>query len=267
MNGSLTRPLAVVTGASNGIGYELAKQFAQNGFDLLITATGASINEAAQAFEGLGAKVETVQVDLATYDGVETLYNQIKATGRPVDAIAIYAGVGVGGDFARESYLKEELNLINLNVVSSVHLAKRVVKDMVERGKGRILFTSSIAAIMPGPFEAVYAASKAFVHSFSEGLRNELKDTGVTVTSLMPGPTNTNFFHGAGMDDTTVGEKQKDDPAEVAKQGFDALMAGKDHIIAGSLLTKIQGNVSKVLPDTVKAELHGLLTKPESANK
>ncbi len=267
MNSSLTKPLAVVTGASNGIGYELAKQFAQNGFDLLVTATGPSINEAAQAFEDLGAKVEPVQSDLATYDGVETLYNKIKATGRAVDAIAINAGVGVGGDFARETDLKDELNLINLNVVSSVHLAKRVVKDMVERGKGRILFTSSIAALMPGPFEAVYAASKAFVHSFSEALRNELKDTGVTVTALMPGPTDTNFFHRADMDDTKVGASQKDDPAEVAKQGFDALMAGKDDVIAGSLQTKLQGAVSKVLPDTVNAELHRQLSEPGSADK
>jgi short-subunit dehydrogenase len=267
MNSSVTRPLAVVTGASNGIGYELAKQFAQNGFDLLVTATGSSINEAAQAFEDLDTKVETVQADLTTYDGVETLYNQIKATGRPVEAIAINAGVGVGGDFARETDLKDELNLINLNVVSSVHLAKRVVKDMVERGKGRILFTSSIAALMPGPFEAVYAASKAFVHSFSEGLRNELKDTGVTVTALMPGPTDTNFFHRAGMDDTKVGESQKDDPAIVAKQGFEALMAGKDDVIAGSLKTKLQGAVSKVLPDTVNSELHRQLTEPGAGNK
>jgi short-subunit dehydrogenase len=120
---------------------------------------------------------------------------------------------------------------------------------------------------MPGPFEAVYAASKAFVHSFAEGLRNELKDTGVTVTALMPGPTDTNFFHRAGMDDTNVGANEKDDPAEVAKQGFEALMAGKDHIIAGSLKTKIQGNVSKVLPDTVTAELHRQLSEPGSANK
>ncbi|MGF2014009.1 MAG: SDR family NAD(P)-dependent oxidoreductase [Nostoc sp. DedVER01b] len=266
MNSSLTRPLAIVTGASNGIGYELAKQFAQNGFDLLVTATGSSINEAAIAFEDLGAKVETVQTDLATYEGVETLYNQIKATGRPVDAIAINAGVGVGGEFARETDLKDELNLINLNVVSSVHLAKRVVKDMVERGKGRILFTSSIAALMPGPFETVYAASKAFVHSFSEGLSNEVKDMGVTVTALMPGPTDTNFFHRAGMDDTKVGTDQKDDPAEVAKQGFDALMAGKDDIIAGSLKTKLLGTVSKVLPDTVNAEQHRKLSEPESGN-
>jgi len=267
MNSSLTRPLAVVTGASNGIGYELAKQFAQNGFDLLVTSTGPSINEAAIAFEKLGAQVETVQADLATYDGVETLYNKIKATGRSVDAIAINAGVGVGGDFARETDLKDELNLINLNVVSSVHLAKRVVKDMVDCHQGRILFTSSIAALMPGPFEAVYAASKAFLHSFSEALRNELKDTGVTVTSLMPGPTDTNFFHRAQMDDTKAGADRKDDPAMVAKQGFEALMAGKDSIVAGSLKTKLMGTVSKVLPDTAKAEGHRQLTEPGSGNK
>ena len=267
MDSSSTRPLAVVTGASSGIGYELAKQFAQNGFDLLVTATGPSINEAAQAFAELGAKVETVQADLATYDGVEKLYSQIQATGRPVDAIAINAGVGVGGDFARETDLKDELNLINLNVVSSVHLAKRVVKDMVSRGEGRILFTSSIVSQMPSPFQAVYAASKSFVHSFSEAIRNELKDTGVTVTALMPGATETNFFHRAGLDDTKVGMDKKDDPALVAKQGFEALMAGKDGVLAESLKTKIQGAVSKILPDTVTAELNRKLNEPGSANK
>ncbi len=267
MDNSFNRPLAVVTGASGGIGYELAKQFAQNGFDLLVTATSPSINEAAQAFESLGAKVETVQTDLATYDGVETLYTRIQATNRPVDAIAINAGVGVGGDFARETDLKDELNLINLNVVSSVHLAKRVVKDMVARGEGRILFTASIVSQMPSPFQAVYAASKAFVHSFSEAIRNELKDTGVTVTALMPGATETNFFHRAGLDDTKVGADQKDDPALVAKQGFEALMAGKDSILAESLKTKVQGAVSKVLPDTATAELNRKLNEPGSANK
>lgn len=161
MNSSLTRPLAVVTGASSGIGYELAKQFAQNGFDLVVTSTNSNINEAAQAFNGLGANVETVQADLATYDGVETLYRQIKQTNRPVEAIAINAGVGVGGPFI-ETDLHEELNLIELNIASTVHLAKRVVKDMVAQGRGKVLFTSSIAALMPGPFEAVYAASKTF---------------------------------------------------------------------------------------------------------
>lgn len=266
MTSSLTRPLAVVTGASSGIGYELAKQFAQNGFDLLVTATGPSINEAAQAFKKLGAKVETIEADLASYDGVEALYKQIQATGRPVDAIAINAGFGVDGAFT-ETDLQEELSLINLNVVSSVHLAKRVVKDMVAHGSGKVLFTSSIAALMPGPFYAVYAASKAFLRSFSQGLRNELKDTGVSVTALMPGPTDTNFFAQADMEDTRVGESRKDDPAEVAKQGFEALMAGKDEIIAGSLMTKIMGSVSQVLPETLKSELHGQLTEPKAAKK
>ncbi|MEG3839364.1 SDR family NAD(P)-dependent oxidoreductase [Microcoleus sp. herbarium14] len=266
VHNSLTRPLAVVTGASSGIGYELAKQFARNGFDLLVTSTGSTIDDAAQTFKGLGAQVETVQADLATYDGVETLYSKIKETNRPVDAIAINAGVGVGGEFTKTD-LQEELNLIELNVASTVHLAKRVVKDMVDRGRGRILFTSSIAALMPGPFEAVYAASKAFLQSFSQALRNELKDSGVTVTALMPGPTDTNFFHRADMDDTKAGASKKDDPAEVAKQGFEALMADKDSIIAGSLATKIQGTASQILPDTVSAEMHRQLTEPGSAKK
>lgn len=260
-------PLAVVTGASNGIGYELAKQFAKNGYDLLITATGSNIEEVAKEIAQTSkAEIETVQADLATYEGVETLYNKIKSLNRPVDAIAINAGVGVGGDFARETDLQDELNLINLNVVSSVHLAKRVVKDMLERGKGKILFTSSIAAIMPGPFEAVYAASKAFIQSFSLSLRNELKDTGITVTALQPGPTDTNFFHRADMDDTKAGAGPKDDPAEVAKQGFEALMAGKESVVAGSIMTKIQSAVAKVLPDGAKTEMHRQLTEPGSAN-
>lgn len=266
MVSSSTRPLAVVTGASSGIGYELAKQFAQNGFDLLVTSTGSSIDEVAQACKQLGAKVETVQADLTTYDGVETLYNQIKATGRPVDAIAINAGVGVGGEFTKTD-LQEELNLIELNVASTVHLAKRVVKDMVDHGAGKILFTSSIVSQMPSPFQAVYAASKAFVHSFSEAIRNELKDTGVTVTALMPGATETNFFHRAGLDDTKVGADKKDDPAEVAKQGFEALMADKDSTLAGSLKTKVQGGIGSILPDTVTAEMNRKLNEPGSADK
>lgn len=267
MNHSLTRPLAVVTGASSGIGYELAKQFAQNGFDLLVTSTGSNIEQAAQTFNQLGANVATVQADLATYEGVETLYQEIQKVGKPVDAIAINAGVGIGGDFTHQTDLQAELDLIKLNVMSPVHLAKRILKDMVERNQGKVLFTASIASLMPGPFEAVYAASKAFVHSFSEALRNELKDTEVTITSLMPGPTETNFFHRAGMDDTRAGSNAKDDPAVVAKQGFEALMAGKDAIIAGSPMTKIQGRVSKVLPDTAAAEQHRQLTEPGSGHK
>jgi uncharacterized protein len=260
-----TRPLAVVTGASSGIGYELAKQFAKNGFDLLITSTGERIETVAAAFEQLGAKVQTVQADLATYDGVETLYKQIQAAGKPVEAIAINAGVGVGGAFI-ETDLQAELNVIELNIASSVHLAKRIVPDMVARHQGRILFTSSIVSQMPGPFQAVYAASKSFVHSFSQALRNELKDSGVTVTALMPGATDTNFFDRAGLEDANVNKAPKDDPAEVARMGFEALMDGKDSILAESLLTKVAGTVSKILPDPLKAELHRQISKP-SGNK
>ena len=265
MNNPAATPLAVVTGASSGIGYELATQFAQHGFDLLIAADGDGIVQAAQTLQGQGAQVEHMQVDLTTYEGVEQLCTRIAATGRPVDALALNAGVGVGGDFIRDTELKAELNLIALNVVAPVHIAKRLVKDMVARGQGRVLFTSSVAATMPAPFEAVYGASKAFVHSFAEALRNELKDTGVTVTALMPGPTETNFFHRAGMDDTKVGAGKKDDPAEVARQGFEALMAGKDHVVASSAKSKLQGVVDEILPEPVKAEMHRKLAEPGSA--
>jgi uncharacterized protein len=213
------RPLAVVTGASSGIGYELAKQFAEHGFDLVIAAESDTLREAAQSLANMGAEVEAVQVDLANYDGVERLYNKIRSLGRPVEAIAINAGVGINGHFVHETDLHDEINLINLNVVSAVHLAKRVLPDMVARGQGRVLFTSSIAALMPGPFYAVYAASKAFIQSFAQAIRNELKDTGVTVTALQPGPTDTEFFERADMTDTLAGTSSKDDPAKVARQG------------------------------------------------
>ena len=266
MNSTLSdKPFAVVTGGSSGIGLELAKQFAQNGFDLLIAAEPSGLEQAAQEIQATGANVQTLPVDLATYDGVETLYSRIQSGGRPVDAIAINAGVGVGGDFTHETSLQEELNLINLNVVSTVHLAKRVIQDMAARGQGKVLFTASIAAIMPTPFEAVYGASKAFILSFSESLRNELKDSGVTVTALMPGPTETNFFHRADMDDTKVGQDKKDDPADVARQGFEALMAGEDKIIAGSLKTKVMGQMSRITPDGIAAEQHRKLAEPVGA--
>ncbi len=261
------RPLAVVTGASSGIGFELARQFAQNGFDLLVTSQGAGIEEAARDFERLGARVWSVQVDLAQYEGVETLYTRIQEVGRPVEAIAINAGVGVGGDFVRDTDLKAELNIINLNITSSVHLAKRVLKDMVARGAGRVLFTSSIAAVMPGPFEAVYAASKAFLLSFSEALRNELKDTGVTITALMPGPTETNFFHRADMDDTRAGSEKKDSAELVARQGFEALMAGEDKVVAGSVKNKAMAAAASVLPQPASAQLHRGLSEPGSGRR
>jgi len=257
---------AVITGASSGIGYELARVFGKNGYDLLVTSEDDGLQKAVAELQDLGVNVQSVQADLAEYDGVEQLWEAIKSSGRSVDAIAINAGVGVGGKFA-ETDLDAELNLIQLNVTSTVHLAKRVVKDMVARGSGRILFTSSIAGAMPAPLEAVYGASKAFVLSFSRSLRHELKDAGISVTALQPGPTDTNFFHRAGMDDTEVGSEGKytNDPAEVAQQGYDALMNNEDHIYASSMKTKMQGELGRFVPESVKAELHRKQAEPKSA--
>lgn len=264
MEQQAARPLAVVTGASSGIGLELAKQFAGHGFDLLISSSGDRLKDAARELLQGGARVQEVQTDLATYEGVEALWEAIEATGRPVEAIAINAGVGVGGDFTRQTDLKDELNLIQLNITSLVHLAKRVLPQMVARGRGRVLVTSSIIALSPGAFQAVYAASKAFVQSFTLALRNELKDTGVTITALQPGATETDFFHRAAMDDTAVGAAEKDDPALVAQQGFAALMANEDTVIAGSLKTRVQGNLSKVMPDSVTVEQSRKMAEPAS---
>jgi uncharacterized protein len=266
MTSSSTKQFAVVTGASSGIGYELARQFAQNGFDLLITADGDGIHEAARELQSLGTDVQAVQVDLAAHDGVHQLQSAIQSTGRPVDAIAINAGVGVSGRFI-ETDLAAEMKMVRLNVLSSLHLAKYIVREMVPRGSGRILFTSSIAGTMPTPYETVYGATKAFVRSLSQGLREELKDTGVTVTALMPGATETNFFHRAGADDTKLGASEKDDAAEVAKEGFEALMAGKDHVIAGSFKNKLQAAAGQVLPDPLVAKAHAGQSAPGSAEK
>ena len=255
------RPLAVVTGASSGIGYELAKQFATNGFDLIIAAEDAGLDLAEKELRSFGAGVEALQVDLRTEAGVEDLYDLMR--GRTVVAAALNAGVGAGGAFA-DNDLRDELSIVDLNVRSTVHLAKHVVQDMVARGEGRILFTSSIASTMPGAFQAVYNASKSFVQSFALALREELKDSGVTVTALMPGPTDTEFFERADMEDTKVGSGDKDDPADVAREGFEALMNGDERVVSASMKTKAQGRFSRALPDSVKAGVHRQMAEPGS---
>jgi len=263
------RPYAVVTGASSGIGYELAKQFAQNGFDVLAVAENDAIASAAVTLSALApeASVEAYQVDLAGYEGVETLCAQLAALGRPVDVMALNAGVGASGDFARETDLMEELNVINLNVTSTVHLAKRTLKNMLARGQGKLMFTSSIVSDMPGPYQACYAASKAFIQSFARAIRYELKDTSIQVTTLLPGATDTPFFERAGMQDTLVGTvgRKENDPADVAQQGFEGLMAGKDEIVAAALTTKITGFANKFLPESVKAGLHAKVSEHGTA--
>ena len=255
--------LAVVTGASSGIGLELAKQFADNGFDLVINAEDAGVVAVAQQLREHGADVTPVQADLRTYDGVEELYAAVTATGRPVAAAALNAGVGQGGAFL-DIELADEQDIIDLNITSTVHLAKRLLRDMAVHNEGRLLITSSIASTMPGSFQAVYNASKSFLQSFAEAVQNELKDTEVVITSLMPGPTDTNFFHRAEMDNTAVGQGSKDDPAQVAKQGFEALMDGRSKLVAGSVKTKAQGVANKVLPDKLKAAAHRQMAEPQS---
>jgi uncharacterized protein len=263
MSATDSRPLAVVTGASSGIGFELARQFEEHGYDLIIAAEDDAINTAAAQL-GDGTSIQAVQVDLATADGVEHLYGLIRQQGSRVEAVALNAGIGMGGDFATQTDLQQELKLVDLNVRSTVHLAKRVAADMVSRGNGKILFTSSIASTMPGSYQAVYNASKSFVQSFALALRNELKDTGVTVTSLMPGPTETEFFARADMLDTKVGADEKDDPADVARDGFEALMAGEERVVSHSLKTRIQGRASRLMPDGLKAEMHRRMAEPGS---
>jgi short-subunit dehydrogenase len=259
-----TRPLALVTGASSGIGYELAKQFAHNGFDLVVTAEDDELAEATREAEALGAFVASVQIDLTSGDGVESLWRAVRATGRPLAAAALNAGIGSGGGGFKDTPLDRELALVDLNVRSTVHLAKYVVQDMAARDEGRILFTSSIAATIPGSYQAVYNASKSFVQSLALALRDELKDTNVTVTSLMPGPTDTEFFERADMEDTPIGEMDsKDDPADVARDGFEALMAGKERVVSHSLSTKAQGRFGRVLPDGVKAAMHRKQAEPK----
>ena len=258
-----TRPLAVVTGASSGIGLELARQFAEHDFDLVINAEDTRLEGAAEQLRASGADVLAVRADLRSYEGVEELYAAIAATGRPVSAAALNAGVGKGGAFV-ETDLADELSVIQLNITSTVHLAKLMLQDMVARNEGRVLITSSIASTMPGSFQAVYNASKSFLQSFAQALQSELGDTDVTVTSLMPGPTDTDFFRRADMEDTNIGQSPKDDPAQVARQGFEALIDGDDKLVAGSVKTKAQGVANKVLPDKVKAAAHRKMAEPGS---
>jgi short-subunit dehydrogenase len=255
-----------VTGASSGIGLELAKQFAEHGYDLIVAAEDVELDDATEELRALGGAVAPVSVDLTERADVERLVAAVRGSGRPLAAAALNAGVGVGGAFV-DTELERELEIVELNCASTVHLAKRVVQDMVAQGSGRILFTSSIASQAPEPFQAVYAASKSFVQFFALALREELTGTGVTVTSLLPGPTDTEFFDRADLTDTALGASDhKDDPALVARQGFDGLMKGEASVFAGSLASKVMGKLSAVLPDSLAGRSHEPMTEPGSGN-
>jgi short-subunit dehydrogenase len=254
--------LALVTGASSGIGFSLAKELASRGYDLVICSAGDRLAGAAEAIHAAGTNVTDVNADLATPEGVDKLCDEVKNRG-PLDIACLNAGVGVGGLF-RDTDLNAELNMIRLNCLGTVQLAKCVVRGMTDRGAGGILFTASIAGEMVAPREAVYAATKAFVLSFAHSLRYELCDSGVTVTALQPGPTDTDFFHRAGMDNTEVGSEGKSEsqPDDVAKQGIDALLDGKDHVYSASMKTKVEGMLANAIPGSAKAAMHEKMAKP-----
>ena len=236
----------VITGGSSGIGRELAKVLVNEGYDVLIVAD----RDVERACTELG--VSGITADLTTPEGVRAVVERVEAIGRIPDVLVLNAGVGVAGSFL-ETDVDSEVEMINLNCVAVVRLAKALVPPMVARGLGRVLITSSFVATMPAPFEAVYGATKAFDLSFAEGLREELRDSGVTVTALQPGPTATKFFERAGFEDTDLGQARTNDPAQVARQGFDAMMGGMAKIRAGSVKTRMQGLSSELLPESLKA--------------
>jgi uncharacterized protein len=259
MNSSI-RPLAVVTGASSGIGLELALECARHGYDLVIAAD-RPLEEAKAALVASGAVVRTVEADLATADGVAQLYENLE--GRVVDALIANAGHGLGKGFLDQD-LSDIRHVIDTNITGTLALLHQVGRDMRERGAGRILIVGSIAGFMPGTFQAVYNGTKAFIDSFSWALRNELKETGVTVTCLMPGPTETEFFERAQMLDTKVGSEKKMPADEVARVGFKAMLDGEGDVVAG-MKNKLMAAVANVTPSSALAEQHRKMAEPGTA--
>jgi short-subunit dehydrogenase len=256
-----TRPFAIVTGASSGIGFELAKCCAAAGYDLLIAADEPAIGGAAATLRKAGCTVEAVEADLATVEGVDALYAAIK--GRKVDALLANAGRGLGHAFLDQDFGKAR-RVIDTNVTGTVYLIHKVGNDMRRLDAGRILITGSIAGFTPGSFQAVYNGTKAFLNSFSFAIREELKDTRVSVTCLMPGATETEFFQRADMMDTKVGTADKDDAATVAKIGFDAMINGEGDVVAG-LKNKVQSAVANITPSGMLASQHRKMAEPGSA--
>lgn len=254
------RELAVVTGASTGIGYELAMQCAQHGYDLVIAADEPEIHTAATDLRKNGSEVRAIECDLATPEGVDELCRAIAAATRPVDVLIANAGRGLGQAFLDQDFADIQ-RVIDTNVTGTVALIHRLGRDMRERGSGRILITGSIAGFIPGSFQAVYNASKAFLDNFAYALREELKDRGVTVSLLMPGPTETEFFRRAGLLDTEVGRARKDDPTEVARQGFETLMKGEGDVVTG-WKNKLQTTLANITPSEALARHHRKLTEP-----
>jgi short-subunit dehydrogenase len=258
-----TRKFAVVTGASTGIGYELAKCCANDGYDLLIAADEGRIETAAEYLKSLGPDVKAVQAELSTREGVDMLYKAID--GRPVDALLANAGRGLGKAFVDQDF-NDIQRVLDTNITGTIYLIHKIARDMRDRRDGKILITGSVAGFEPGSFNAVYNGTKAFIDSFAAAIRNELKDTGVSVTCLMPGATETEFFERADLLDTKIGQSDKADPADVAKMGYEAMQTGDDSVITG-WKNKLQVAMARVLPSSVVAEQHRKAAAPGSANK
>ena len=258
-----SKGLAVVTGASTGIGYELAKICAQEGFELVIAADEPAIQQAADAVRRDGAQVDAVQADLATTEGVDQLLAAV--AGRPIATLLANAGRGLGKAFLDQDF-RDIRHVVDTNVTGTLYLLHKVGREMRTRGSGRILITGSIAGFMPGTFQAVYNGTKAFLDSFSFALRAELKDSGVTVTCLMPGATETEFFERADMMDTKVGQSKKDDAADVARSGFDAMMRGDGDVVTG-WMNKLRSAIANVTPAGVLAEMHRGMAQPASERR
>jgi short-subunit dehydrogenase len=255
--------LAVVTGASSGIGLELARLFAADGYDLVVVADEAEIDDTARELSAGGGHVEPVRVDLRDDGAVERVYDIVSDGGARVPAVVAFnVGIGRAGRFI-DGDIQADLDIVDVNVRSTVHLAKLVLRDMAQRNSGRALFTSSIVAMMPGSYQTMYNASKAFIQSFAEALHDEFRGTGLSVTTLMPGPTDTAFFRRAAMEDTPLARLPfKDDPAKTARQGYDAMMRGEQKVVASSLSSKLMGAVSTVLPGSLKAMANRLIATP-----
>jgi uncharacterized protein len=252
--------LALVTGSSAGIGLEIAKALAARGFDIIGVGSSAKIERLSSL--ALGARVHPVRADLRAREGVDQVWAAVEALGRPLDVAALNAGRSLGGSFL-DTDIEDELDLIALNITSQVLLAKHVARRMAEQRAGRILMTSSLSALTPTPYESIYGPTRAFVLSFAEGLREEMKEYGVSVTALLPGATATNFHRTAGMDNTVFGSNEwKNDPALVARQGVEALFAGKDHAVGGDRKTRQAALLNRLLPDPIKARRFAKASRP-----
>jgi len=258
-----TKNYALITGATEGIGYELAKLFASDGYNLVIVARHEDeLKKRAAEFSQQGVDVIAIAKDLFNKENAFALCAEVQSRNITVDVLVNNAGQGVYGLF-KDTEVERELEIIDLNIASTVILTKHFAKQMIARNYGKILNLASIASKTPGPWQSVYHGTKAFVYSFSEAIRHELKENNITVTALLPGATDTDFFNKADMLQSSIVQDKSSlaDPADVAKDGYDALMSGEDKIISG-FKNKAMIGMSNILPDTAVAAMMDKQQRP-----